>query len=183
MSQHINYEIKARTSEKQQERIREILEINKAEFWGVNNQTDTYFKVKEGRLKLRRGDTENCLIYYERKNQKDTKEAKVKLFNNQGKIGVLERITRKSHDVLIEVIKQREIYFIGNVKVHIDKVNELGTFLEIEAQSELDEEGISKISLDKLKEQCNYHKNLFKIKDYQLIKGSYSDMLLKKRIK
>ncbi|HFD33211.1 MAG TPA: CYTH domain-containing protein, partial [Gammaproteobacteria bacterium] len=43
------------------------------------------------------------------------------------------------------VDKQRRIYFIGNVKFHIDEVKGLGSFVEIEA---IDEDG--NIGLEKL---------------------------------
>ena len=60
----INVEIKARCPE--QERIRNILIGRNAEFIGKDHQLDTYFNVPGGRLKLREGDIENNLIYYER---------------------------------------------------------------------------------------------------------------------
>ena len=45
--------------------------------------------------------------------------------------------------------KQREIYFIDNVKFHIDDVKELGAFMEIEA---IDEQG--KFTQAELQQQC-----------------------------
>ena len=146
-----NLEIKARTSEKQQIEIRKILKEKNAKFIGTDNQKDIYFKNGSGRLKLRKGDIENYLIYYKREDEADLKKSEVVIFNNQGRIGELEKITRETHEVLIEVDKTREIYFIENVKFHIDNVSGLGRFIEIEAIS---------------------HENL--------IKNSYSDMLLSK---
>lgn len=169
---HINYEIKARCSEEKQDRIRKYLKIKNAVFAGIDNQIDTYFKVDKGRLKLRKGNIENSLIYYERKDEKDSKQSKVIVFNNQGNIEDLEKIIKKTNEVLIEVEKTREIYFIDNVKFHLDKVKNLGNFMEIEAKSK------GEISLEKIKEQCNYYKNLFVIQNKDLIKNSYSDMLL-----
>jgi adenylate cyclase class IV len=61
------------------------------------------------------------------------------------------------------------------VKFHLDHVNNLGSFVEIEA---IDSDG--KIGKDKLLEQCNYYLKLFKIKQEDLISNSYSDLLLKK---
>ena len=170
-----NLEIKARTSEKQQIEIRKILKENNAKFIGTDNQKDIYFKNGSGRLKLRKGDIENYLIYYERENEKEIKKSKVILFNNQGRIDELEKRTKKTYEILIQVNKIREIYFIENVKFHIDNVSGLGRFIEIEAISH---ENL--ISEEKLREQCNYYKNLLKIPDNDLIKYSYSDMLLRK---
>ena len=70
------------------------------------------------------------------------------------------------------VDKKREIYFIDNVKFHIDKVKGLGNFIEIEA---IDKTG--KIGKKKLLEQCNYYIKLFGIKNTDLLSNSYSDLL------
>jgi len=172
---HTNYEIKARTSEEKQKDIRNYLVNSATEFSGTDYQTDTYFKVPEGRLKIRKGNIENALIYYERDDGLDSKKSNVLLID-LNKSESLERITRKTHEVLVEVKKKREIYFINNVKFHIDEVENLGEFIEIEAISENDF-----LTEEKIKQQYDYYKNLFKIKDSDLIKNSYSDMLLEKQ--
>ncbi len=71
------------------------------------------------------------------------------------------------------VEKKREIYFIDNVKFHIDEVKGLGTFIEIEA---IDKEG--NIGRDKLLTQCKEYVGLFGIEDKDLVSFSYSDLLL-----
>ncbi len=60
--QHLNIEIKARTT--RQAEIRSMLKNNNAEFKGTDHQIDTYFHVPNGRLKLREGNIENHLIHY-----------------------------------------------------------------------------------------------------------------------
>ena len=169
---HINYEIKARVSKEQQEIIREYLLKNKAEFKGEDNQTDTYFKVEEGRLKLRKSNLENSLIYYDREDSLEAKKSNVEIYNLMAS-SYLERITKQTHDVLVEVKKKREIYFIKNIKFHIDDVEGLGTFVEIEANDKSGE-----VSEKALEEQCDFYKYVFKIRDSDLISNSYSDMLL-----
>jgi predicted adenylyl cyclase CyaB len=72
------------------------------------------------------------------------------------------------------VDKQRAIYFIGNVKFHIDEVKELGSFLEIEAIGEYGEE-------KQLDEQCKYYMDVLQVVNEDLIPESYSDLLLKKK--
>ena len=172
---YTNIEIKAKISEEQQNAIKWILEQKKAKYIGTDIQTDTYFKVDSGRLKLRKGNIENYFIYYERDDIEGPKQSNVILFDNQGRTGELEKITKKTHEILIIVEKQREIYYLENVKIHIDNVKNLGKFIEIEAISQ------DKIlSIEKLQEQCNYYKELFGIKNKNLIKNSYSDMLIKK---
>lgn len=182
---HINYEIKAKISEEHQDRIRKILKTDRAEFLGNYHQIDTYLNVEKGKQKIRKSYledvlVENELIEYKRKTKKGPELSKPTIYN-LNKHSYLEGIRKSMHGVLIEVDKQREIYFIENIKFYIDKITDLGTFVEIKAQSELDEEENPKIHPNKLKEQCEHYKNLFKIENDQLIASSYSDMLLKKR--
>ncbi|MFH1455391.1 MAG: CYTH domain-containing protein [archaeon] len=87
----------------------------------------------------------------------------------------MKEILTKALGILVVIDKQREIYFIDNVKFHIDIVEDLGTFVEIEA---IDNDGT--IGKDKLLEQCHFFLDLFKISQEDLISVSYSDLLLQK---
>ena len=169
---HINIEIKAKANN--QDEIREILKSKNADFKGIDHQIDTYFKVNSGRLKLREGKIENYLIYYKREDKEGPKQSDVILFKSNPQSSLKEILT-KALGILIVVDKQREIYFINNVKFHIDSVKDLGTFVEIEA---IDKDGT--IGKDKLLEQCQFFLNLFKISQEDLISVSYSDLLLQK---
>ncbi|MDP2638691.1 MAG: class IV adenylate cyclase [Candidatus Azambacteria bacterium] len=169
---HVNIEIKAKSNN--QDEIREILKSKNADFKGVDHQIDTYFKVNNGRLKLREGKIENHLIHYQRENKEGPKQSDVTLFKSDPKSSLKEILT-KALGILVVVDKQREIYFIDNVKFHIDIVEDLGTFVEIEA---IDNDGT--IGKDKLLEQCQFFLDLFKISQEDLISVSYSDLLLQK---
>lgn len=168
----INIEIKARNSN--HERIREILKSRGAHYKGIDHQIDIYFKTNDGRLKLRKGDIENYLIYYEREDKKGPKQSDVILFESESKSS-LEEILIKVLGILVKVDKKREIYFISNIKFHLDNVRDLGSFMEIEA---IDEYG--KIGKEKLLEQCQFYLNLFEINEDNLVKESYSDLIIKK---
>ena len=170
--EHINVEIKARCYDTK--KIKEILNEHNADFKGIDHQIDTYFRTNSGRLKLRQGNIENHLIYYERENQEGPKQSNVTLMPTVLHSDSLKDILTKSLGVLVSVDKKREIYFIDNVKFHIDTVKELGSFIEIEAIDK-----IGNIGKDKLLEQCNFYMNLFDINEGDLISVSYSDMLLK----
>ncbi len=165
----LNIELKAHS--KNQDRIREILKKQKADFKGIDHQIDTYFNAKIGRLKLREGNIENHLIHYVRSNEKASKESKVLLYKTNPESS-LKLILETAMQVICVVDKLREIYFIDNVKFHIDTVKGLGTFVEIEA---IDTDG--SISKKHLKEQCDYYMQLLEIKPSDLIANSYSDML------
>ena len=169
---NINIEIKARSSDRNG--IREILISSNADFKGVDHQIDTYFKVKNGRLKLREGNIENYLIYYGRENKSGPKQSNVILYKSNPESNLKDVLTN-ALETLVVVDKKREIYFISNVKFHLDDVKGLGTFVEIEA---IDSDG--SIGKEKLLGQCNYYSNLFQIKKKDLVAESYSDLLLAK---
>jgi len=170
---HLNIEIKARCAD--QVTIREILRSQHADFLGADHQTDTYFNVPHGRLKLREGNIENALVYYEREDQVGPKQAQVTLYPTTP-ASVLKEILTRSLGVLVVVQKQREIYFIDNVKFHLDMVNGLGTFVEIEA---IDTDGT--IEKERLLTQCQSYLDLFMILPDDLVAVSYSNLLLAKR--
>ena len=167
----INVEIKARS--KQNDHIRDILISRNADFRGEDHQVDTYFQSSSGRLKLREGSIENNLIYYERPDREGPKTSHCILYRNEPGSS-LKQVLEKSMGVKVVVDKKREIYFIDNIKVHLDRVSGLGNFLEIEAQSE---EG--DLSEDHLMSQCKSLMQDFGIEESDLLKESYSDLLMK----
>jgi len=168
---HLNIiEIKARCPNPQT--IRDILRSRNATFRGTDQQIDTYFRVDHGRLKLREGQIENCLVYYERENQAGPKQSEVILFSSTPGSSLKEILSR-SLGVLVVVEKQREIYFIDNVKFHIDTVKGLGSFVEIEA---IDADG--SLGKDQLLAQCQFFLDLFRILPNDLVAVSYSDLIM-----
>lgn len=169
---HLNIEIKARCD--YHERIRSILKLRDADFKGIDHQVDTYFKTNRGRLKLREGSIENFLVFYEREDKEGPKQSDVILCKSDLNSS-LKEVLSKSLGALVVVDKQREIYFIENVKFHIDTVEKLGVFMEIEA---IDSDGT--IGKEKLLEQCEYYLRLFGVPNSDLISVSYSDLILQK---
>ncbi len=163
-------EIKARC--KDANPIRQLLEEKNADFKGIDHQIDTYFKVANGRMKLREGNIENTLIFYNRPNQAGPKKSEVLLYKPEPK-STLKSLLTAANEVLAVVDKQRSIYFIDNVKFHIDEVKELGSFIEIEA---IDEQGI--FTEGQLNEQCQHYLDLFGVKDADLVEVSYSDLMM-----
>jgi predicted adenylyl cyclase CyaB len=166
----INVEIKARTSNAIG--IRKILQDNNADFRGIDHQTDTYFNVPNGRLKLRQGNIENTLIQYERANFAGPKTSN---FNVMPVADgpALKEILKDSLGIKVVVDKQREIYFIGNVKFHLDQLQSLGSFVEIEASNKY-----ADLDAAALNAQCNYYIQLFGIATGDMVTHSYSDLLL-----
>jgi adenylate cyclase class 2 len=69
------------------------------------------------------------------------------------------------------VIKSRKIYWIDNVKFHIDRFPDHQTFVEIEA---IDLEG--NLGIELISRQAEKYKELFSIREYDILKESYIDM-------
>lgn len=166
----LNIEIKAKCNDP--ERIRSILNEHDANYMGLDHQLDTYFNVPDGRLKLREGNIEQKLIYYRRSDSKTPKPSNIDLMPAEHP-EELHTLLNNALGTKVVVDKKREIYFIDNVKFHIDEVEKLGSFIEIEA---IDTDG--SIGEQKLREQCNKYLKLFDISEEQLIAESYSDMLM-----
>ena len=167
---HIIVEVKARCEDFTP--IQKILDDRDARFVGEDHQIDTYFRVSSGRLKLREGDIERALIYYDRSDERGPKLSNVLLYDPEP-VSTLKEILVHANGVLVVVDKYRKIYFIDNVKIHLDRIQSLGTFVEIEAIG-MDES----VGRDHLQRQCEHYMNLFKIPKEALVSVSYSDMLL-----
>src|SRR6187401_1257766 len=168
---HLNVEIKAICHDPSF--VRSYLLNHAAIFKGIDEQTDTYFNVKEGRLKLREGTIENNLIFYSRINQAGPKSSHFNLVKIEDAKG-LKEVLERSCGIKMIVRKKREIYYIDNVKFHIDEVPGLGSFIEIEAGNILADKTESE-----LLDQCNFHLKEFGIKEEDLIAESYCDLLMK----
>lgn len=166
----LNVEIKARCAD--HERVRTALTRHGARCVGTDHQIDTYFPAKTGRLKLREGNIENSLIHYRRPDQDGPKRSEVTLARVPADAG-LGAVLRAGLEPLVTVDKTREIWFAGNVKLHLDQVEGLGKFVEIEA---IDTDG--SVGEERLTEQCREFMTLFAIDSGDLIDRSYSDMIL-----
>ena len=167
----LNVEIKA--SCKNLEKIRQVLNDLNARSVGTDLQTDTYFNVNTGRLKLREGNIENNLIYYDRENKPGPKNSNFQLLKISDP-DALKTILTNSMGIKMVVKKVREIYFIDNVKFHLDYLEELGSFVEIEASNLY-----ADFDNEQLLEQCNFYIKEFGILDADMIHDSYSDMMIR----
>lgn len=163
-----NIEIKARTSRVSY--IRQYLLTHGTAFIGTDLQTDTYFNVPHGRLKLREGNIENNLIFYDRNDLAGPKQSAFNLVSVDQPV-LLKEILGNALGHKIIVQKTREIYFINNVKFHLDQVDGLGEFVEIEASNKF-----ADLTVEVLKDQCTFYMQAFEIQENDLINCSYSDM-------
>ncbi len=153
--------------------LRAILLSQNAVAKGQIHQVDTYFNCANGRLKLRESSDEAVLIHYNRESQTGIQQSLVSMvpIANPAR---MKDVLEKALGIKIIVSKKREIYWIENVKFHLDEVEKLGKFVEIEA---IDYEGT--IGKEKLSAQCENYLKLLKIPAQNLIPDSYSDLLIR----
>ena len=176
-----NIEIKAVCDDL--DRVRAAAQELSARCAGIEEQCDTFFRTARGRLKLRRrllnaegdgagiGDEHFELIWYQRR---DTTIAKgsdyylIRVIDG----AELRRLLAEGLGILAEVRKRRTVYLWRNVRIHLDEVEHLGSFIELEAMvDESCDESSARAKIDQL---CD----ALKILPDQLIDVSYSDLLL-----
>lgn len=164
-----NIEFKARVNNL--EEAEALLQTQLPLYKGLDHQVDTYFKVPNGRLKLREGNIEHALIQYQRENLEGAKESSVILYRHQPD-PALKQILTQQFGVLKVVDKQRKIYFIDHVKFHFDHVLGLGTFMEVEVINEN-----NRFTRAALQAECDRWINFFQIRPEQFVASSYSDLV------
>lgn len=126
-----NIEIKARCRDlAAARRVAERLATRRV---GVDRQVDTYFVTRRGRLKLRVSSLSGGqLIPYLRPDASGPKRSDYQVVPVPDPPR-LERLLAGILGVHRVVRKRREIYLAGNVRIHLDEVEGLGSFLELEA--------------------------------------------------
>jgi predicted adenylyl cyclase CyaB len=134
-------------------------------------QRDTFYCVLQGRLKLREfGDKTSELIYYERPDKAGPKISKYTRSQIPDAASMRELLGHILETKAI-VTKRREVFLIGRTRIHLDDVDGLGSFVELEvvlAEDETDSDGESITSL--LMEQLG-------IRPEDLIEQAYVDLL------
>lgn len=138
----------------------------------VIHQADVFFRCPGARLKLRiLGPGRGELIRYERADVADTRCSRYMIARTSDPQVLLDILT-KTLDRIGVVKKTRMLYLIGQTRVHLDRVEDLGDFLELEVvlrseQAESEGENIAEALLSS-----------FGIDRQQLIGEAYVDLLV-----
>jgi adenylate cyclase, class 2 len=112
-------------------RVRERLRP-RATYEATRRQVDTYFSVQRGRLKLREVAGRPAeLIYYERSDLAAVKPSRVYLASTEDP-SALGALLGALLGIRARVTKTREIWRWEGVQVHLDQVEGLGSFVELE---------------------------------------------------
>ena len=135
------------------------------------HQEDTFFACAQGRLKLRafsaaRGE----LIFYRRADEAGPKESFFVIVPTTAPDALREALSLAYGEVG-RVRKHRTLYLVGRTRVHLDRVDGLGEFLELEvvlADGESTEAGIA---------EARQLMALLGIAETQLVQGAYVDLL------
>jgi adenylate cyclase class IV len=104
-------------------------------------QDDTFFHCARGRLKLRElADGRGELIHYSRADEAGPKLSDYSITPTRTPTELRETLARAC-GILGRVLKKRRLYVVDRTRIHLDQVEGLGTFVEIEvvlgdAQSE-----------------------------------------------
>ncbi|XP_054844496.1 uncharacterized protein LOC129335729 [Eublepharis macularius] len=95
-------------------------------------QTDTFFSVPCGRLKLRDfRDGRGQLIFYDRPDTEGPKLSHYAISSTEDPAG-LAVVLSQALGVKGVVKKERRLYIVGQTRVHVDRVEGLGDFMELE---------------------------------------------------
>ncbi|MBI1248771.1 CYTH domain-containing protein [bacterium] len=166
-----NIEIKARIANRKEleDRIAPLADSGPA----VLRQVDHFYRVPEGRLKLRQINEEHAeLIFYRRFDLAGPKTSHYRRvpISHPDQLGLL---LDDALQLLGTVTKTRTLYMVGQTRIHLDEVQSLGDYLELEVvldDSQSEEEGTA-IAHDLMQR--------LSIDPEDLVEGAYLDHLLK----
>ena len=162
----LNVELKARCEDLG--RLRETCESLGAEGQEPERQIDTYFSVSHGCLKLRESLQSGAeLIYYTRDDVAGARESHYELYQVEDPEALKAMLT-KALGVSVVVTKRRETFVLGNVRIHIDKVQGLGGFVEL--QGAIDQPGELPLVADEVQDV----QRALGIDPQSLVKESYA---------
>lgn len=102
------------------------------------HQVDTYYRLADGRLKRRQirptgspsTPEETQFIFYERANQASPRLSRFDIYSPAH---AAERFGTKLPDPWVTVTKSRDVFLLDGVRIHLDQVEGLGSFIEFEA--------------------------------------------------
>lgn len=136
----------------------------------TEQQEDTFFNTPKGRLKLRETIGESAIMYYDRPNSHGPKQSDIALsFTNNP--DTLKSVLSKSIGIRGVVKKRRILYKYAQTHIHLDDVEGLGKFIELEVvlmENKSAEDG-NKIVQDLMEK--------FDIQNSDLIDVAYIDLI------
>ncbi len=169
-----NLELKARCADLEAARTR--ARALATEWVGLDRQTDTYFATRAGRLKLRESSLSGGqLVPYLRPDLPGARRSDYAVVPVADPAAVV-RLLGELLGVKRVVRKQREIALYENVRIHLDRVEGLGDFVELEAVWDG-----SPAALPEQERRIAFLRERLGIRDEDLVAGSYESLSLGRR--
>ncbi|CAD7493298.1 class IV adenylate cyclase [Aeromonas dhakensis] len=138
-------------------------------------QDDTFFRCDAGRLKLRTlSPSAGELIFYRRADQQGPKESFYQLTTTHEPDRLRETLSL-AWGQIGRVQKKRTLLLVGRTRIHLDRVQGLGHFLELEVVLEEDE------PLEAGMQEANDIMAQLGVEPSRLIEGAYLDLLLRQQ--
>ncbi len=161
-----NLELKIRVTSHQS--LKKILEQIGAENKGMLNQKDVYYSIPNGLLKLRIENRYESLILYNRNENDKNRWSDFEVLQFANAKG--EKFFNNLFDVEVIIKKKRELFYYDDTRIHLDKVNNLGKFLELE----------TRVIKGKVDAKKRFEKiiSLLKLDESKQIRKSYKDLLM-----
>lgn len=134
-------------------------------------QEDIFFNTPQGRLKLRiLAGEKSQLIYYTRPDHQGPKRSDYHIFHTSDP-EPLKRALELAYGIRGIVRKTRYLYLVGQTRVHLDDVEGLGSFMELEVVMQ---EGQSEAEGQAIAEDLMEHLGVARS---DLLEGAYMDLL------
>jgi homotetrameric cytidine deaminase len=165
-----NVELKA--SDPDPGRSLAVVERLGAEDHGVLSQRDTYFRVASGRLKLREEVPGGAaLVQYDRVDADEARESRYRLVPVADPAALLAAL-EASLGTLAVVEKERHLLLWRGVRIHLDRVKGLGSFLELEGVAGPDSDLADEL------EKVTQLTEALGIAPERILRNSYSDQVV-----
>jgi adenylate cyclase class IV len=141
---------------------------------GMLRQRDTYFHAVQGRLKLREAPPQPAeLIAYARAELTGPKVSIYRIVPVSDHVALIDALA-DSLGVRVVVEKVRRLLLWRNVRIHLDRVDGLGDFVEIEAVAT--SPGGLEVERDRVEQLCA----TLGITDERLVATGYADLLVRR---
>jgi predicted adenylyl cyclase CyaB len=166
-----NVELKAHARDLAELRTR-LLELGAVEA-GAGAQRDTYFDVRRGRLKLREEEGQPALLIpYDRPDDEGARASEYDLVEVPAPAALIDALARTVGVRGVVAKTRRLLLWEKTVRVHLDDVAGLGTFLEIEAVA------APASDLERERDQVARLSDALGIAAADIVAGGYADLLL-----
>lgn len=134
-------------------------------------QDDTFFSCTTGRLKLRVFANQSAQLIFYRRDDRPGPKTSFYQITPVIEPDLMRETLAKAYGIEVRVRKERCLYLVGETRIHIDRVDGLGDFMELEVvlrDDQAESEGTERVQ------------SLMKalgIEPSQLVAGAYADWL------